>query len=106
VNIAELRKNFLSRIRQRIFVGKHIKLQALLFCVIACCATTFFYGLIMYTDAPYKPCAGGYYCGKAGERYSYEMYKEWKRWEGILFVCWPFGIIASYGLRDLRKPPS
>jgi hypothetical protein len=60
---------------------------------------------MMYLDAPYKPCVDGPYCGKTGKYHSYETYESWRRWEGLLFVWWPFGLLASYGLRQLRKQP-
>lgn len=88
---------------ERVFVGRHIKLQGLLFAVVAVCLMIFIYGLIQYPDAPYGLCAGGDYCGKTGVRYSYLIYEEWKIWGKCLFVCWPFGLVASYFLSQLRK---
>lgn len=92
-------------LQTRVLVGRNAKLQALLFMVVACCMMVFVYGLYTYTDAPYKECIGGPYCGKTGEHHSYEIYAGWKRWERTLFVCWPFGILASIGLRRLRRKP-
>ena len=90
-------------IQSRIFVGRHIKLQAVLFAVIGVCLGVFIYGLLLYPDAPYKLCADGYYCGKTGISYDYEIFNKWKSWEKTLFVCWPFGLVASYVLRKLRQ---
>ncbi len=92
----------MANLRDRIVVGRHIKLQALLFGVIAGCMGLFLYGLLMYTDAPYQLCAGGAYCGKGGVPHSYATYMDWKRWEALLFVCWPFGMAAAFALRRLR----
>jgi hypothetical protein len=89
----------------RVFVGRHFKLQALLFSIVGGCMAVFFYGMFMFRDAPYKLCVEGHYCGKTGIRHSYEEYEKWKQWEGVLIICWPFGIAAAYGLRHLRKQP-
>jgi hypothetical protein len=99
-------RNGMMTLRNRLFRGRHLKLQVLLFGIVACCLTVFLYGLIMYLDAPYKPCVDGPYCGKTGKHHSYQTYESWKQWEGVLFVCWPFGLLASYGLRRLRKQPT
>lgn len=94
----------MTRIYGRIFVGRLIKLQVLLFAVIVACLSIFIYGLVLYTDAPYRLCAeGGSYCGKNGLRHTYEAYQAWKNWERILFLCWPFGVAASFFLNRLRK---
>ena len=66
--------------------------------------TVFFYGIYNFTDAPFKPCADGYYCGKTGLQHTYEKYQAWKQWELMLIACWPFGMLASYALSKLRKP--
>jgi hypothetical protein len=86
--------------------GRHFKLQALSLGILVCCLVVFFYGLIMFPDAPYKQCVDDPYCGKTGKFHSYETHENWKGWEGALFVCWPFGLLASYGLRRLRKQPT
>ena len=96
----------MARLRDQIFPGRHIKIQVLLLGVFAWCIVLFFYGAVMYTDAPYKPCDSGNYCGKTGRPHSRETYEDWKRWEGLLFVSWPFGMMASFGLSRLRKQPS
>ena len=93
----------MTTLRDRIFVGRHPRFQALLFCCLAWCFALFFYGLFVYTDSPYKPCAGAAYCGKTGIAYSYDTYVAWKRWLALLFVSWPFGMLAGYALRRLRK---
>lgn len=91
-------------LRERILVGRRFKLQALLFCILAWCLALFVYGFVEYTDSPYKLCQGGLYCGKTGMVYPYETYAAWKRWMGLLFASWPFGMLAGYALRHLRKP--
>lgn len=98
--------HLITSLRERIFVGRHPKLQALLFCVVAECLAVFLYGLIVYTDAPYKLCGPDAYCGKTGKPHSFQDYQAWKRWEGILIVSWPFGMLASFGLSRLRKKPA
>jgi len=90
-------------IRERVFAGRHIKLQGLLFAIVAFCLTVFIYGFLKYPDAPYRLCDGGDYCGKTGRRYTDVKYREWKSWEKFLFVCWPFGLLASYFFSKLRK---
>jgi len=84
-------------------VGQHFKLQGLLFAIVAFSLTVFIYGLLKYSDAPYRLCAGGDYCGKTGIHYTYPAYEEWRSWEKFLFLCWPFGLLASYFLSELRK---
>lgn len=93
------------KLQDRLFRGRNFKFQVLLFAIAACCLVVFLYGLIMYPDAPYKACVDGTYCGKTSMFHSYETYESWKRWEGALFVYWPIGLLASYGLRRLRKQP-
>ena len=92
--------------RERLFVGRHPKLQALLFAIIAACMATFFYGFLVYPDAPYKLCGPDQYCGKGGKPHTIQQYEEWKRWQGILIACWPFGMLASFGVSRLRKTTS
>lgn len=96
----------MTRLRDQIFRGRHVELQVLAFAIVACCLAVFFFGLIMYPDAPYKQCLGGPYSGKTGKYHSHETYEDWKRWEGALFVSWPFGLLALYGLKRLRKQPT
>jgi hypothetical protein len=57
----------------------------------------------MYPDAPYELCGGAQYCGKTGKPHSYEFFKAWKHWEGLLIVCWPFGMVAGICLKFLLK---
>lgn len=93
----------MKRLRARIFRGRHYKLQALLFAMVGVCFALLFYGLVTYPDAPYKFCQAGHYCGKSGKPYSYQTYRDHQRWETWLFVCWPFGMLAGFGLGKLRK---
>ena len=94
------------KLRDRIFTGRHFKLQALLLCIVGWCIGLFVYGLVTYTDAPYKLCGDGEYCGKTGVSHSYETYQDWKYWEALLFISWPCGMLAGFGLGRLRKQPS
>ncbi|WBS05570.1 hypothetical protein OU994_15410 [Pseudoduganella sp. SL102] len=102
----QLGKGKMKSVQDWLFKGRHFKLQALSFAIVACCLAVFFYGLITYPDAPYKPCVDGPYCGKTGKHHSYETYRDWNRWEGVLIACWPFGLLAAFGLNRLRKQPA
>ena len=93
----------MTTLRKQLFPGRHVKTQLLLFCVLGCCIATLLYGFMIYPDAPYKLCEGVQYCGKTGKPQSYEFFQAWKRWEVLLIVCWPFGIMAAVGLKQLRK---
>ena len=73
--------------------------------MVGCCVSVLLYGLVMYPHAPYKLCEGVKYCGKNGEPESYEFFKAWKHWEGLLIICWPFGLIAAFGLKRLHNQP-
>jgi hypothetical protein len=90
----------------RLLKGRHIKLQALSFGLVAWCLAVLVYGLIMYPDAPYKQCTGGPFCGKTGHHHSYETYVGWQKWEIALILSWPFGMAASLCLRGLRAKRS
>ncbi|MEW6761898.1 MAG: hypothetical protein AB1437_13840 [Pseudomonadota bacterium] len=88
---------------RRIASGRHLKLQALCFCLVLWCLGLFFYGLFTYPDAPYKWCGAWEYCGKRGSVIAQATFEDWKHWQGMLFASWPFGMLAGYGLKRLRR---
>lgn len=60
--------------------------------VFALMAAVFLYGLVLYPDAPLRPCAGGNgYCGKQGAPHSVAEYEAFNRWETCLSLAWPAG---------------
>jgi hypothetical protein len=65
----------------------------------------FFYGVIMWPDAPIKECGAGY-CGKHSQAYTVADYRSFKRWETALFTVWPIGIVASLYLRTRKRKVS
>ena len=96
----------LRTLSKRIASGRHPILQALCLGVVAWCLALFFYGLFTYPDSPYKWCGGQAYCGKRGSVYTYETYEAWKQWLGMLFASWPFGMLAGFALKRLRRDVS
>lgn len=99
---------YLATLRARALPGRRPRLQVFLFCIVAWCIALFAYGMVTYTDAPYKPCFNGEfngrYCGKRGATQPFEKVAGWQRWEGLLLASWPFGMLAGFGLGRLRKP--
>jgi hypothetical protein len=63
-------------------------------------------GLLLFPDAPIKPC-GKSYCGKEGQRRSQIDYIRFSNWQTTLFILWPLGMGAVVLLRGntfkLRK---
>jgi hypothetical protein len=96
----------MKRLSERLFEGRHVKLRILSFGVIAFCLMALAYGLTMYPDAPYHPCAGGPICGKSGHHYSYHIYRDWQIWEITLILSWPLGLSARFLLKCLRTEPT
>jgi hypothetical protein len=98
---------YLATLRERILPGRRPRLQVFLFCIVAWCIALFAYGIVTYTDMPYKPCFNGefngQYCGKRGAIQPPEKVESWKQWEGLLFASWPFGIMAGFALSRLRR---
>jgi hypothetical protein len=64
-------------------------------------ALYFFGGFLVYPNAPYRQCAGGY-CDKAGRHHTVVEYRHQKLWEIGLVCLWPTGILALYLLN--RRP--
>jgi hypothetical protein len=60
--------------------------------------TWFFGGLLLFPDAPIKPC-GNSYCGKQGQHRSQIDYIRFSEWQNTLFILWPLGMGALFLLR-------
>lgn len=66
------------------------------------CIVLLLYGVCTFPDAPFKPCPDGPYCGKGQVQHSEEEYQAFSRWQTLLFVSWPFGLLAAFTGR--KKP--
>jgi hypothetical protein len=71
--------------------------------VVGWCLAVFVYGMLMYSDAPFKACADGPYCGKTHRHHTEAEYHSFIQWQTALFVSWPFGMVAAYVLRRQKK---
>jgi hypothetical protein len=65
----------------------------------------FFYGVIMWPDAPIKECGAGY-CGKHGLVHTAADYQSFKRWETALITVWPLGMVVGLYLRTRKRKVS
>jgi hypothetical protein len=64
----------------------------------------FFGGLAMFHDAPIQPCSERVdylysyhpdgYCGKQGQDHTASDFRRFQKWQEILFLIWPPGILA------------
>ncbi|WP_228893339.1 hypothetical protein [Pseudoduganella aquatica] len=60
------------------------------------CIVLLLYGLLTFPDAPFKPCQDGPYCGKGHVTHTEEEYQAFSRWQTLLFVSWPFGLLVAF----------
>jgi len=71
--------------------------------VLAWCIGWLVYGFIMYPYAPIKPCEENMYCDKRHGEHTLVEYEQFRYWENILFISWPFGIVSGYLIRKNRR---
>jgi hypothetical protein len=83
--------SFINAIRAGRFGFKYVTAAG---CVLAAMATFFLYGMIYFPDAPLHPCALYGYCGKLGQRHSYDDYRLFELWYRAFFIIWPTGVLA------------
>jgi hypothetical protein len=63
----------------------------------------FLYGLVVFTDGPYKPCHSVEgYCGKTGKSHTKAEYEAHNLWQKIYFGTAPFLLVAGV-LVNLRR---
>lgn len=66
------------------------------YAVIAWCLLLLGYGVAVFPDAPYRPCAASSgYCGKSGSPHEESEFRALKRWEHVMFLSWPCGILVG-----------
>jgi hypothetical protein len=70
--------------------------QAVVLCI-------FIYGVVMYPDAPIKPCGEAAYCGKGGKPRSEVEFRAYKRWETTLIVTALIGVSSHFFLNRYKK---
>lgn len=70
--------------------------------VVGWCLAVFMYGIVMFTYAPYRACEGGPYCDKQKNHRTEAEFEAFKHWETLLFVSWPFGMIAALLLKKKK----
>ena len=59
-------------------------------------------GILFFSDAPIKPCGsldGTQFCGRYGAPHSLDDYENFKIWQKLLFIAWPFGIFSAYYIK-------
>jgi len=65
-------------------------------------AAVFFYGIVFYIDAPFKPC-GAQFCGKTGKIHTLAEYQGFKRWEKMLLLTWAIGWPFQAGFWAVKR---
>ncbi|WP_296953248.1 hypothetical protein [uncultured Massilia sp.] len=71
--------------------------------VIAWCLGWMGYGFASYPYAPLKPCGRDVFCDKRNNEYTLREYEDFRYWETVLFVSWPFGMVAGYVLKKRKQ---
>ena len=71
--------------------------------VMAWCIGWMVYGFITYPYAPIKPCRNDLFCDKRHNEYTQVEYEQFRYWEMVLFMSWPFGIASGYVIRKRRR---
>ena len=74
--------------------------------VIAWCLLVLFYGIVSFPDAPFRPCDDGAYCGKQGAHHTAQEYARFDRWQTMLIVSWPFGLLVAFSRRKRDTAPA
>jgi hypothetical protein len=63
----------------------------------------FFYGFVMYPDAPIKPCGEAAYCGRGGTLRSEAEFRAFRRWEVTFVVTVMIVIPSGFFLSRYKK---
>jgi hypothetical protein len=74
--------------------------------VIVVMGAILFYGAYMYPDAPIRPCSIGIvttYCGKHGKTHSLADYEGERRWDVVMFIVWPIGMLSIIALSGKKQ---
>lgn len=58
----------------------------------------FLYGIVRFPDGPIHPCGVDHYCGKQGQSHTREQYFADQRWQTLLEIIWPAGMLCLYFL--------
>lgn len=70
--------------------------------VLSGCIALLAVGFLSFPDSPIKPCGnlnGTQFCGRYGAPHSIDDYENFKLWERLLFITWPFGLFSAYYLK-------
>jgi hypothetical protein len=63
----------------------------------------FAYGLAHFPAYPYKPCEQNQYCDKVGKHHSKAEFEAFSRWNHILLLSWPLGVVAVISILRMRS---
>jgi hypothetical protein len=73
------------------------------FLVLAACIGWMAYGFVTYPYAPIKPCGHNVFCDKRHAEYTQAEYEQFRYWEMIFIMSWPFGMASGYVIRRRRR---
>lgn len=71
--------------------------------LIAWCLGWMAYGFVAYPNAPIKPCGDHVFCDKRHALHSEAEYEQFRHWQVVLFMSWPFGMGGGYVIRKRSR---